>query len=384
MNDKKAQKQQIQQWMDAFQQRHHREPTKEDKEVVRPMFTTYKELEKRGKDLTTELEPLEKRLAQSRANCSAKELASRIRNAESQLEKKTVERKAQKHDIQTWLDEFKQRHGREATKEDKETVRPLFNRYKELERQAKELGDELQELRRLHKEAEITEASATTLSATQASDALGITRAPSSIDLSAQGGVMAKTGAMGEEGPGKAETARINLLQERFARLAAQQEQMAGLEMDIMADTAAVLPRANSMQTRSASTDFGGMSMSVAGGEGTLQSSMALSGSTAGPDTQRDLTMAPMTLPFDTRMDLEEDGTRFGPGSLFERDAKRDDRFLEEDAGVPPPRLVDLHDVVLDIRRSLATETLPDFLCEYRRRRAGTLCPQEMQTYTTT
>jgi hypothetical protein len=53
------------------------------------------------------------------------DLEPRILSLEALIERKTADRKAQKHKIQDWLDEFKRVNGREATKEDKEKVRPM-------------------------------------------------------------------------------------------------------------------------------------------------------------------------------------------------------------------------------------------------------------------
>lgn len=354
--EKKAQKAQIQTWLDEFKRSRGREATKEDKEQVRPMFNVYKELERKCKELTAELGPLEAKLAKASAGSLA-ELEPRIKTLEAQLEKKTADRKAQKHRIQDWLDDFKRTYGREASKKDKEQVRPMFNKYKELEREARELGDELTELKRQQKELQAQEAAQTKR------DGLGLTRAPSALDASGQGSVMAKTTAMGEEAAG----ARMNQLQERFAKLALQQEQLAGIEQDLMADTEAIpIRRAESAVGLSvAGEEMGGgmtraMSGMLDGSASANSSTTALGGEAAG----RPAALTPI-LGLETKAEPEDDGTRFGLGSLFEKDARRDDRFLDEEADIPMPRLVDLHDVVLDLRQTLATEPMPDFLGEW-------------------
>lgn len=150
-NDKKSQKAAIQEWMDNFKLKNGYEATKSDKETVRPLFAAYKDLEKQCKDLLAEIDPLESKLLQISASSLA-ELEPRIGNLEQQIEKKTNDRKSQKHRIQAWLDDFKLENGREATKEDKERVRPMFNLYKELERDTKELALELEELKHLREE----------------------------------------------------------------------------------------------------------------------------------------------------------------------------------------------------------------------------------------
>jgi len=150
-NNKKDQKTLIQKWMDGFERDNGRSPTKTDKEVVRPMFSAYKDLERQCKDLIAQIDPLESRLLQISASSLA-ELEPRINTLEEHIEKKTGDRKAKKHEIQAWLDDFSKQNGREASKSDKELVRPMFNRYKELEKEARELTEELNELKNLREE----------------------------------------------------------------------------------------------------------------------------------------------------------------------------------------------------------------------------------------
>lgn len=126
-SEKRQQKQQIQQWIDEFTKANGREPSKDDKERVRPMFNLYKDLEKKCKGLTMEIEPLEARMVQMSTRSLA-DLEPRLRVLEQQLEKKTSDRKAQKRIIQDWMDGFTRKNCREPAKEDKQQVRHLFNR----------------------------------------------------------------------------------------------------------------------------------------------------------------------------------------------------------------------------------------------------------------
>ena len=126
-SDKKAHKHRIQEWVDDFTKTRGYEPTKEDKEKVRPMFNLYKDSERRCKELAAEIEPLEARMVQMSTRSLA-DLEPRLRVLEQQIEKKTLDRKAQKRVIQEWMDEFTRMNGREPSKEDKQQVRHLFNR----------------------------------------------------------------------------------------------------------------------------------------------------------------------------------------------------------------------------------------------------------------
>ena len=74
------------------------------------------------------------------------ELAAQVKALKADLDKVKAEKKAQKQEIQRWLDGFKAKYGCEAAKEDKEQVRPLFNRYRELEKRVKDMTSELDPL----------------------------------------------------------------------------------------------------------------------------------------------------------------------------------------------------------------------------------------------
>eukprot|EP00952_Eustigmatos_sp_NYUAD-ZCMA_P007310 31018-Eustigmatos_ZCMA.PRE.1 len=71
----------------------------------------------------------------------------------------------------------------------------------------------------------------------------------------------------------------------------------------------------------------------------------------------------PSLIPLVLQPDIEDPyGSRFGVNSDFEQDARRDDAFLNEDATIPTPRLVDLEEVVLDLRHGLEMEEIPDYM----------------------
>jgi hypothetical protein len=215
-----------------------------------------------------------------------------------------------------------------------------FNKYKDLEREAKELGDEVAELRRLKKEMELQSQSQAT--SPPAAD-MDVTKSPE-FSMSGQVPIDAPTprddGAAADvprpASPTGEAGKRLHELQERFAKLAQQQQALAHFEDDIMRD-----------KRRS----------SIKAGGDVNQATQPVSR----PETPA-LPDLPSPIGIMLQGVKEDDDTRFGANSQFSRDSQRDETFLRFDEIIPAPRLLELHDVVLDLRRRIDTESVPDYM----------------------
>lgn len=170
------------------------------------------------------------------------------------------------------------------------------------------------------------------------------------------GGVMDKTAPLeGGEKSAADPNRRILGLTERFQKLAEQHQELANIEDELMTEgsTATSIPAL--AKTTSLSHVGDPSILRHDGSHGTERpdaTTIGVTPSSTGPSS------------FDEEKEMD-DGTRFGVGSDFSKDAKRDDMFLSNEMHVPAPRLLSLHDVAIDMREELENEAIPDFLGEF-------------------
>jgi len=126
---------------------------------------------------------------------------------------------------------------------------------------------------------------------------------------------------------------RVAAMQERFKALAQQQEQLVEMVDEMLGD--------NAINRRAES-------------EKKLRGPFPLESE----DSEKELGATRNLL-----QTLEgNDSVKYGPESDFSKDAAREEEFLLSSEAIPAPRLVELHDVVLDLRRDMEAEVLPDVL----------------------
>ena len=132
---------------------------------------------------------------------------------------------------------------------------------------------------------------------------------------------------------------RVAAMQERFKALAQQQEQLVEMVDEMLGDT---------------TTSSSGRGR---GGGDRMSATLTLGGEDK-KDQKADMEATRNLL------DLLEgdDSVRYGPETDFTRDAAREEEFLLTTESVPAPRLVELHDVVLNLRRDMEAEVMPDIL----------------------
>lgn len=145
---------------------------------------------------------------------------------------------------------------------------------------------------------------------------------------------------------------RVAAMQERFRALAQQQEQLVDIVDEMLMTDRKVptdLDATQPLDEANAKADAGSGVGSKEEDKRTVASTMEM--------TSLLSLLEPPKQPGE-----EDPSVLYGPESDFAKDAARQEEFLLPSESVPAPRLLELHDVVLDLRRQMESEVVADYL----------------------
>jgi len=162
LKDKKEKKAAIKNFENGWKDEHGSPPSRKDKENKRDIYEAYKAIASKCQELNTEIQEIQEAIDNAKIEAEKEDkeekekdlqnqlddLSNRLNDIEGLIDIKKKEKSKIKIEINDWVEAFREKHQLEPTKQDKEVVRPLYMKYKNIEEEINKVSEKRKSLRK--------------------------------------------------------------------------------------------------------------------------------------------------------------------------------------------------------------------------------------------